>query len=339
MAFNTTSTLALKPTSAAASWEARQDQAAQAKEAGKLREACKMFEAQFVKMMMSEMRKTVSKGGIIDGGFGEEMFTDSLDEARADAIVQGRGIGLSEMLQFQLSRDSYQKPVQFRMPARAADAYAAAAANAGPTASRQPENNAAMDTPPNTSGNWQQGNIVPATPLMSKIADIKAGAVAMREDAQAVTAGSDYVWPLQDARVSSNFGMRFHPILKVNRYHSGMDLSAPTGTPIQAAAEGRVIFAGNRGQLGKAVIVEHSDGSRTVYGHCSRLLVREGQTVGQGDAIAKVGSTGLVTGPHLHFEIRNPEGKATDPLLSLAPRERGPEVARNARNEELAFLR
>ena len=106
------------------------------------------------------------------------------------------------------------------------------------------------------------------------------------------------------ASVTSHFSAhRFHPILKVYRAHLGTDYAAPVGTPVQSIGEGRVAFAGRKGGAGNLVEVQHSNGYETYYMHLSRLLVRSGQRVAQGQRIGLVGMTGLATGPHLDFRI------------------------------------
>lgn len=124
-------------------------------------------------------------------------------------------------------------------------------------------------------------------------------------------------WPLPGYyKISSYFGMRFHPILKYNKMHGGIDIPAPSGTPIHAAATGKVICAGwLDGGSGYTVIIDHGGGITTLYFHIKKggILVKEGQKVVAGDVIAKVGSTGLSTGPHLHFEVRK-DGVRQDPL-------------------------
>lgn len=105
-------------------------------------------------------------------------------------------------------------------------------------------------------------------------------------------------------RMSSGFGGRYHPVLKRSRIHNGVDIAAPTGTPIHAAGDGEVIFAGWRGGYGNTVIIDHGGGVATLYGHCSKLYVGAGKRVSTGDRIAAVGSTGMSTGPHLHWEVR-----------------------------------
>lgn len=106
-------------------------------------------------------------------------------------------------------------------------------------------------------------------------------------------------------RLTSGFSRaRLHPIHNRELPHEGIDVSAPRGTPIMAAAKGRVSFAGRRSGYGLVVEIDHGYGYRTLYGHTSETLVRTGQEVARGDVIARVGSSGLATSPHLHYEVR-----------------------------------
>ncbi len=107
-----------------------------------------------------------------------------------------------------------------------------------------------------------------------------------------------------DAPTSSPFGWRIHPILGYRRFHAGLDFAASYGSTIRAADSGTVIFAGWYGGYGRAIIIDHGGGLTTLYGHTSAVYVSEGQKVERGQPIAAVGSTGLSTGPHLHFEVR-----------------------------------
>jgi murein DD-endopeptidase MepM/ murein hydrolase activator NlpD len=108
-----------------------------------------------------------------------------------------------------------------------------------------------------------------------------------------------------EARITSGFGYRYHPILHRRKLHTGVDFGASYGTPIHAAAGGTVIQACYTRGYGNCVIIDHGNGVTTLYGHCSELLVSQWQTVSQGQEIARVGSTGMSTGPHLHFEVRH----------------------------------
>ena len=129
--------------------------------------------------------------------------------------------------------------------------------------------------------------------------------------------GGAMLWPVPSfSRVSSRYGYRFHPILHVSKMHTGIDISAASGSQILAASDGKIIFSAVRGGYGNCVMIDHGGGIVTLYGHCSRLLVSSGQSVARGQEIALVGSTGLSTGPHCHFEVRI-NGSTTDPLNHL----------------------
>lgn len=115
------------------------------------------------------------------------------------------------------------------------------------------------------------------------------------------------IYPLTNpAPVTSRFGWRTHPLTGNRRFHSGLDIGAPSGSPVVATGAGTVISAGWNGGYGKAIIIQHSDTQQTLYGHLSEISVQAGQTIAQGTVIGLVGSTGNSTGPHLHFESRMP---------------------------------
>ncbi|TAM77493.1 hypothetical protein EPN44_02870 [bacterium] len=123
-------------------------------------------------------------------------------------------------------------------------------------------------------------------------------------------------WPLSGP-ITSPFGLRNNPFGGGRMdFHPGIDIAAPTGATIAAAAPGHVIYAGWYGGYGNAVIIDHGSSVATLYGHCSQIFVTVGQDVQRGQAIAAVGSTGMATGPHLHFEVRV-NGKPTDPTALL----------------------
>jgi murein DD-endopeptidase MepM/ murein hydrolase activator NlpD len=125
--------------------------------------------------------------------------------------------------------------------------------------------------------------------------------------------------PIPFARLSSNFGARRHPVLGTMRMHKGVDYAARTGTPIMAAGDARVQFAGTQRGYGNVVILDHGRGYTTLYGHMSRLgSYRTGARVPQGAVIGYVGSTGLATGPHLHYEFRV-NGQHRNPLSVTMP--------------------
>ena len=118
---------------------------------------------------------------------------------------------------------------------------------------------------------------------------------------------AEFIWPLRNFEVSSHFGNRR------GRLHSGVDLRAPRGTPIHAAADGRVKFSGHKNGYGKIIVIDHGRGIETAYAHNDSNLVATGQRVSQGEVIARVGRSGRTTGYHLHFEYRR-HGQALNPV-------------------------
>jgi murein DD-endopeptidase MepM/ murein hydrolase activator NlpD len=148
--------------------------------------------------------------------------------------------------------------------------------------------------------------------------------------------------PLEFSRVSSGYGMRFHPIHGGKRAHLGVDFAAPTGTPVRTVGDGVVQFAGWQGGYGNIVVVQHANQQQTAYAHLSRIDVRKGQKIEQGEFIGAVGSTGASTGPHLHFEFRE-KGQHLDPLniarngetvpVSTAARARFDQLAQDMRSQ------
>ncbi len=123
-----------------------------------------------------------------------------------------------------------------------------------------------------------------------------------------------YTWPTPGySAITSPYGMRFHPILKTRKLHTGVDIGAPSGAKIVAADTGKVIFVGWQGGYGQVIIIDHGAGMSTLYAHQSKFAVSSGQTVVKGQVIGYVGSTGWSTGPHLHFEVRI-NGNPTDPM-------------------------
>ena len=121
-----------------------------------------------------------------------------------------------------------------------------------------------------------------------------------------------HVWPV-DGRVTSGFGWRRSPISRRQKMHSGLDISAPRGTPVRAAASGTIEMARYNSGYGRMVTIDHGYGIMTRYAHNSRLMAREGDWVEAGEMIATVGSTGQSTGPHLHFEM-SVDGRYVDPM-------------------------
>ncbi|MFH1356586.1 MAG: M23 family metallopeptidase, partial [bacterium] len=121
------------------------------------------------------------------------------------------------------------------------------------------------------------------------------------------------IWPTEGT-ITSKFGLRKHPILKTKRFHSGIDIANFNSTDILCSADGTVTFSGRNGGYGNMVVVDHGNGFESIYGHADYLLVFEGDEVSRGTVVARMGSTGMSTGSHLHYEIRF-AGEPVNPVM------------------------
>jgi murein DD-endopeptidase MepM/ murein hydrolase activator NlpD len=139
--------------------------------------------------------------------------------------------------------------------------------------------------------------------------------------------------PLEGMTLTSGYGMRNHPVLGGRRQHNGVDLAAPSGTPVFATADGRIGMAQRFSSYGNYVQIEHGGSMQTRYAHLSSYTVQAGEMVHKGDLIGYVGSTGRSTGPHLHYEVRV-AGVAVDPTPYMAPQFAGLEEVEGAQGGE-----
>lgn len=140
----------------------------------------------------------------------------------------------------------------------------------------------------------------------------------LRQDNISYWASVPTVWPVQGF-VTSGFGYRRSPLRGGTRFHEGIDIASPVGTPIKSPADGVVSFAGYKSGLGKVIVVDHGYGITTMYGHNSDLFVAEGNRIKRGMVISSIGMTGRTTGPHLHYQVMV-DGVPVDPLKYLADR-------------------
>ena len=241
------------------------------------KKAARQLEAFFLRRLLAEARP---QGGAIDGGFAGDTFKQMLDEAVADKMADAGGLGLAKMFEGQLEKG---------------------------TQVAKPGANAAISALSTHSGG---NHAVPAVAHPMPPA---------RDPQVAAAAGADldrpFVVPVI-GRQSSAYGMRTHPVTHATSMHSGLDIAAPTGTPVKAAAAGIVTHAGPAGTYGNLITIKHADGVETRYAHLSAVTVTQGTRVDAGTEVGKVGSTGLSTGPHLHFELRR-NGKLEDPANQL----------------------
>lgn len=151
--------------------------------------------------------------------------------------------------------------------------------------------------------------------LLEQANEIGKKIVALQSKSQYV--GGQIGWPAPGYyKITSYYGYRTHPVLKKKKLHTGIDISVPRNSDVVAGNAGKVIYSGYYGSYGNAVIIDHGGKISTLYAHNNKLLVKEGAEVKKGQVIAKSGSTGLSTGPHLHFEVRE-NGQHVDPLKYL----------------------
>ncbi|MCR4818607.1 MAG: LysM peptidoglycan-binding domain-containing M23 family metallopeptidase [Fretibacterium sp.] len=127
---------------------------------------------------------------------------------------------------------------------------------------------------------------------------------AKKANAPVKSAKQPYRWPVM-GRINSPFGWRRHPITRRRNFHTGIDIKADRGALVRGAAAGKVAYSGWMGGYGKVLVIDHPNGQSTLYAHCSTLMVKQGASVSRGQNVARVGTTGASTGPHLHFEVRN----------------------------------
>jgi murein DD-endopeptidase MepM/ murein hydrolase activator NlpD len=152
--------------------------------------------------------------------------------------------------------------------------------------------------------------------VLAEGAEVRAGSLEVLlgqlDDKRERLVSMPSIWPSK-GWLTSRFGPRVSPFTGRRQKHNGIDIAAADGTPIYAPARGRVIFAGRKGPLGNALVLDHGFGVKTVYGHTKEILVATGDTVERGDKVAAIGSSGRSTGPHLHYVVEV-KGKPRNPL-------------------------
>ncbi|MBJ6723086.1 M23 family metallopeptidase [Geomesophilobacter sediminis] len=154
----------------------------------------------------------------------------------------------------------------------------------------------------------------PTQPRAVKIMREGKKAKPKPEPAESAAVEGDPVLPVK-GNITSGYGWRHDPIDGGIRHHSGVDIAVPSGTPVKAIAGGKVVFSGARGGYGNLVVIDHGDGTQSLYGHNSELNVHVGEKVAAGEVVALSGSTGRSTGPHLHFELWKNGANMTEAYL------------------------
>jgi len=275
----------------------------------RLREAARALESMLLKQIV--VASGAFKGGEAAGaGIRADVFAQTL----SDALAKAGGIGLADLLERSLGGAA-------EGPAAVGSPSGPGATASGPqgalrplAASREGPVPRLLLARPGSGPSDPEPPVAPASALTPPSPRPLAGATAAL--ASAPGGGLTLSPPLAGAPTSSPFGLRADPFTGHPAHHAGLDLAAAEGTPVAASAPGVVLQAGWRPGYGLAVEVDHGHGITTLYAHASEVLVRPGQVVGRGEAVARVGETGRSTGPHLHFEVRT-RGTPVDPRRAL----------------------
>lgn len=249
--------------------------------------AARGLEAHFLKSLLADVANS-SEGGMLDGGFAGSTFREMLNGALADSMAKAGGIGLTKMLTKEMSK--YDK-----------DGGSGDGKSAGGAKSSSP-----VDIKP-----LHENHTVPLNNGMASFP-------GLHDTSKEPSSAPHLASPLDESTVvTSKFGGRSDPLEGDPRVHAGVDLRAATGTPAHAAQDGVVVRAEAAGNYGNLVVVDHGNGLQTRYAHLSHIDVKPGDHVTEGQTVGEVGATGRVTGPHLHFEVRQ-NGRAIDPTSALA---------------------
>ena len=253
-----------------------------AAEREKLADLAAQFESMLMLEMIKQMRRSLLDEEGEGEGLGNETYSSTIDSELATHLAKAGGMGLTPMLV-----DAWER--------RTAPAAAPGTAAVGTSTARE-----SVALPESVA------SLTPASPSVSAA---RHGAMTATDVSDA--AGHGISLDMQ-ARVSSAYGWRTDPFRGTQKFHGGIDLAARYGTEVPAAAAGTVVTAGEQGAYGLTVVVRHPNGYESRYAHLSSLEVKAGDTVGQGQHVGRVGSTGRSTAPHLHFEVTQ-AGRRVDP--------------------------
>ncbi len=266
------------------------------------------LEALLVTQLITAMRRTVPESEMLQSSASRRTLDGAFDHELARALVADGSLGFAKQIEGQLlARARSVKSPDVGAPV--SDLQTAGVdVSAKPAGVVSSATNPVMATP--VASHVMVTPVVTSDPRAATPVGVPE--VAVQPNAGRVGAALTPRPPLDEPRITSGFGMRVDPLTGHDRFHAGVDLGAPRGTPIRVAADGQVVFSGRRGSAGNVVEVRHPDGLLTSYAHADRTLVGVGQNVVAGDVIATVGSTGRSTGPHLHFSVRK-GGQAIDP--------------------------
>jgi murein DD-endopeptidase MepM/ murein hydrolase activator NlpD len=275
-----------------------------------LRQAAQQFEAILLMQLTSAMNSTGDAGedSLFGNDGGSDLAKKMFSEQMATTMAQSGGIGLADIIMEKFGATPTKNGAgKIKNLSDAIAAIKDVKENDGASKADSLESPPAPLMMDGKLYNSTRPRIVPESALSENKNISINSASLMPKTSERV----EFQIPVV-GRISSDFGARFHPVDRKMKFHAGIDIAVPKGTQIGAAAEGVVKFAGWKGGYGYTVIIEHPNGTETLYGHNQKLLVEKGQSIGAGEPISLSGSTGKSTGPHLHFEVRQ-NGRAVNP--------------------------
>jgi murein DD-endopeptidase MepM/ murein hydrolase activator NlpD len=259
-----------------------------------LKKASQEFEALFVSYLLKVMRSTVQQSDEETGSLGKETYLEMFDQEIGLHIARSQSLGIGEMLYRKLAEKDESEPRgQQNQPYLKLEQHSQVHSRSTPL-SDQGHSDIVQPSQPAAGGEL--------TEPQPQLLDLKSPV--------------NGIW-------SSSYGIRLDPFTHQCRFHHGVDVAAPAGSPILAAHAGTVVYSGFLGGYGNTVIIEHENGYRTLYAHAAKNLVVVGERVAPEQVIGIVGNTGRSTGSHLHFELEK-DGEKLDPLGYLIPSKESP---------------
>jgi len=276
---------------------------ASAKSQAELKKAAEEFEAIFIGQLLKIMRETIQESGLEGGGLGKGIYTELFDQEIALNMARRGALGIGDIIYKSFTdNENVYSPESLEtllpnlktsdsipknsgsIPKNSNELPASKVSSSG-EAAQSPKSVEATPSSRGDSGAAQENLKLPLSDAAESAREISVPFLPV------------------NAPVSSAFGMRKDPFTGTSRFHKGIDLAAPAGTPVVAALPGKVISAGYKSGYGNTVLVEHDGGLKTRYGHLASINVKVGDMVTSESTLGKVGSTGRSTGPHLHFEV------------------------------------
>jgi murein DD-endopeptidase MepM/ murein hydrolase activator NlpD len=277
-----------------------------------LKETCQEFESLFIQKLWSSMRKTVPQSSLLHSK-AEEHYMSLFDQAFAREMSRNGGLGLGEVLLQQLQSRLEASSTHARSSEEGDQDLAMGEQGSLGLRNRGDGRSARILQEVESLAAEIEKRRAPVTDPQASPGVVSRGSETAPAESSTGSEGQRELTMPVEGQISSHFGWRTDPFTGEKAWHSGVDIAVEPGSPVKACWPGQVVFSGPREGYGNLVVVEHGNGWHSYYGHNRENLARVGDTVTPGQEIARSGSTGRSTGPHLHFELRQGQ-TAWDPM-------------------------